>query len=358
MRVDATLLRKRMVEHQVEKTAMFKEAAQAADVVQRQLSEDAPLYAALGERLRALNPPFVVTCARGSSDHAATYAKYLIETLAHRLTASYAPSVSSVYEAPLAGLRGALFIVISQSGKSPDLIRAASHARGAGATVVALLNTPDAPIASIADIVVPLRAGAEHSVAATKSFIASLSALAMMVAHWTQDPVLHAQLAQLPQHLRSAWALDWTPAVDALRSARSLFVVGRGLGLGVAQEAALKLKETCALHAEALSAAEVRHGPMAIVERGFPVLLCVPQDETREGFTALAQDFVNRGARVLLAGAEVDGALALPIPQHLPAALAPIALAQTFYRFAAMLSLARGLNPDAPPHLSKVTQTL
>ncbi len=347
-----------MTQRSVEQTAMFQEAAQAADVVERQLSEDAARFADLGAQLRALNPPVVVTCARGSSDHAATYAKYLIETLAHRVTASYAPSVSSVYAAPLSGLQGALFIVISQSGKSPDLIRAAQHARDAGATVVALLNTPDAPIAAIAHHVVPLRAGTEHSVAATKSFIASLSALAMLVAHWTQDTALQAQLALLPQQLRAAWALDWTPAVAGLQGARSMFVVGRGLALGVAQEAALKLKETCALHAEALSAAEVRHGPMAIVERGFPVLLCMPQDATREGFAALAQDFVNRGAHVLLAGAALDGALALPVAEHLAAELAPIALAQTFYRFAATLSIARGLNPDAPPHLSKVTQTL
>jgi glucosamine--fructose-6-phosphate aminotransferase (isomerizing) len=337
-------------------TLMFREAAEASAVVSRQLARNAEAMAALGRRLRELKPRAVVTCARGSSDHAATFARYLIETRAGVLTSSAAPSVSSVYAAQ-PRLQDAVCLAISQSGKSPDLLASAQAAKDAGGFLIALVNQEDSPLARMADALVPLDAGPERSVAATKSFIATLSAVIHLIAEWTQDAELSAALGGAPGLLERAWALDWTAAVQALEPASSLYVIGRGLGLGVAQEAALKFKETCGLHAEAFSSAEVRHGPMALVEGDFPVLVLAQDDETREGLAAFTADLAARGANVWAAGLEGSQARELPALQAHPV-IAPMLLIESFYRMANALSLARGLDPDRPPHLAKVTRTL
>jgi glucosamine--fructose-6-phosphate aminotransferase (isomerizing) len=335
---------------------MFQEAAQAADVVRWQLDRNAVALATLGARLRLDKPRAVVTCARGSSDHAATYAKYLIEAYTGVLTSSAAPSVSSIYDAQ-GDMRGVLFIAISQSGKSPDLLTATRAAKEGGATTVAFCNTEDAPLMQLADVGVPLQAGAETSVAATKSYIASLSALAQLLAYWTDDRDLLRALPDTPDRLARAWECDWTPVVETLRGAVNLFVVARGFGLGVAQEAALKLKETCGLHAEAFSSAEVKHGPMALVREGFPVLAFTQSDDTRAGIAELAAEFAARGARVMVSGVQATGATTLPTVAAHPV-IEPLLAIQSFYRAANALALARGLDPDRPPHLNKITETL
>jgi glucosamine--fructose-6-phosphate aminotransferase (isomerizing) len=272
------------------------------------------------------------------------------------LTSSAAPSVSSIYEAQ-ADLDGVLFIAISQSGMSPDLLTATRNARDSGAITVALCNSPESPLMRIVDVAVPLHAGPETSVAATKSYVASLSCIAQLLAHWTEDRKLLAALPQLPELLTRAWKCDWAPAVDALRNAVNLFVVARGYGLGVAQEAALKLKETCGLHAEAFSSAEVKHGPMALVRENFPVLMFTQRDDTRTGIEELAAEFAARGARVLLAGAGARGALSLPTVEANPV-IEPLLAIQSIYAMANALALARGLDPDRPPHLNKITETV
>jgi glucosamine--fructose-6-phosphate aminotransferase (isomerizing) len=339
-----------------EGTRMFAEAAEAADAVARQQQATRAHLARLGETLRRRQVRLAATCARGSSDHAATFAKYLIETRAGVPVASAAPSVSSVYRADM-HLPDTAFISISQSGRSPDLVAAVQAARRAGAFTIALVNVEDSPLASIVDEVVPLCAGPETSVAATKSFITSLSAILGLVAAWTQDDDLGYALDAAPTLLTRAWALDWSEAVAALTPVQNLFVIGRGLGLGVAQEAALKFKETCQLHAEAFSSAEVRHGPMALVGPAFPALLLAQDDETLAGAHQFAAEFVARGAPLMLAGASYPGAVNLPTIEA-PSALQPLLLIQSFYRMANALSVARGLDPDRPPHLNKVTRTL
>lgn len=334
-------------------TLMFREAAQTADVVAAQFARNHAVVSALAASLRADPPPFVVTCARGSSDHAATYAKYLFETQLGVVTASASPSVGSVYESPLQ-LRGALYVVISQSGKSPDLLRNAEAAKAAGARVVALVNVEDSPLAQLADTVIALGAGPEKSVAATKSYLASLAAILQLGAHWKNDAALLAALDTLPQALRAAWEADWRPLTEGLVEAHNLFVLGRGLGLAAAQEAALKFKETCGLHAEAYSSAEVKHGPMALVGPGFPVLAFAQPDETGAGTRSLAEEFRGRGAQVWLASA--DGDLPLVAAPH--PVCAPLLTIQSFYRAINALALRRGYNPDLPPHLNKVTETV
>jgi glucosamine--fructose-6-phosphate aminotransferase (isomerizing) len=335
-------------------TAMFREAAEAPAAVARMLAANRGACEALGESLRRAPPRAVVTLGRGSSDHAATYAKYLIESGAGVVTASGAPSISSVYQAR-PDVRDVLVLAISQSGQSPDLLSALETARAGGARVVALVNDDASPMAGLAEVVLPLHAGPETSVAATKSYLTALAATAQLVAAWTEDAALAGGLDQLPGQLAQAWSLDWSAAVDALTPAQHLYVLGRGPGFAAAQEAALKLKETCGLHAEAFSAAEVLHGPMALVEPGFPVMILAQGDESATGVVALARSLAERQARVLLAGAEGPGAL--PFAATHPT-LQPIALVQSFYRAANALSLARGFDPDHPPRLRKVTETV
>jgi glucosamine--fructose-6-phosphate aminotransferase (isomerizing) len=335
---------------------MFQEAASASDAVRAQLQCDADAIASIGREVRRLAPRTVITCARGSSDHAATFAKYLIETRAGVLTASAAPSVSSVYGVSQ-DLRGCLFIALSQSGRSPDLLASVAAAKAAGATILALCNSPDAPLIAAADLGVALRAGVETSVAATKSYLATLAALIRLVAAWTLDAALESAVDTLPALMDQSWALDWSAALPLLESAKHLYVVGRGLGLGAAQETALKFKETCGLHAEAFSSAELRHGPYTLLDAGFPALLFAQRDATQAGVEALGGELARRGVPVLIAGAHADGATMLPtIPAT--AEIAPILLVQSAYRLIATLSLRRGYDPDHPAHLRKVTETV
>jgi glucosamine--fructose-6-phosphate aminotransferase (isomerizing) len=263
--------------------------------------------------------------------------------------------VTSVYRsAPR--LEDALVIAISQSGRSPDLIDYARAARDAGARVAALVNTPGSPLEDVATHVLPLGAGPERSVAATKSFLCSLSALIHLTGRWAGDAAALEALDGLPALLRQAASHDWSPVTATLGEARNLFVVGRGTGFAVALEAALKLKETCGLHAEAISSAEVQHGPMALVGAGFPVLFLAQNDESAEGTRALAERFRARGASVLVAGPpelEPD----LPIAVSPDPACTSASLIQSFYLAAAALAQARGFDPDVPPHLEKVTET-
>lgn len=334
---------------------MEMEARQSVAVAERQLQHTAVVEVA--RAIRDMDPRLVITSARGSSDHAATYAKFLVETETGTPTASHSPSVSSIYGIKWRKLDRALFLAISQSGRSPDLIASARAARAAGALVVALVNEGSSPLADASCMSLPILAGPEKSVAATKSYIGTLLALARLLAEWSDSDPLRNALESSPELLRRAWNLDWGAAADALVGSRNMFVIGRGSTFGTAQEAALKLKETCGIHAEAFSAAEVRHGPMAIIKKGFPVLVFVPADAARASVLALAAEMVDRGARVLAAGLFVEGAINLPTLQDEHAALAPIAFIMSFYRMAAALSTLRGLDPDAPPYLRKVTET-
>jgi glucosamine--fructose-6-phosphate aminotransferase (isomerizing) len=336
-------------------TLMRAETLEAGATVARLVARNAEALRALGERLRATPPDVVVTCARGSSDHAAMYGKYLIETLIGVPVASAAPSVVSLFDAPVT-TRRALCIAISQSGRSPDLLATVEAYAKAGAEVVALVNDETSPLAEMADTLLALSAGPERSVAATKSCIAAMAGLAALVAAWSGDDALTAAVAALPEQLDRAVALDWSAGVEPLAEAKQMFVIGRGYGFGVAQECALKLKETCQVQAEPFSAAEVRHGPMAIVGEGFPVLALATSDAAGDDVMAVAETFAGRGATILSAHAG-DARANLPALDAHPA-VQPILMLASFYGLAEALSRRRGLDPDTPPHLAKVTRTL
>lgn len=333
-------------------TLMGAEAGEAPEAIARLLARNAPTVRALAERLRAAPPPVIITIARGSSDHAATYGKYILETKTGVPVSSAAPSVASIFETPMK-VQGALVIAISQSGRSPDLLATVEAYRAGGAHIVALVNDEESPLATGADTFLPLSAGPEKAVAATKSCLTALAGLAQLAAAWAGDETLEAALNDLPGQVEQALGLDWSPAVEGLREVSQMFVLGRGYGYGVAQEAALKLKETCSIQAEPFSAAEVRHGPMRIVEPGYSVLGFATSDVAGEDVKAVADQFAARGAKPFVAG---QGG-ALPMVAGHPA-LEPIAMLASFYRMVEALALARGMDPDSPPHLQKVTRTL
>lgn len=336
-------------------SAMRREAGESGEAVARFLEANAATLEKLAERLQQNPPSVVVTCARGSSDHAATYGKYLIETLVGVPVASAAPSVTSVYATEFRQT-DALVIAISQSGRSPDLLATVQRYKDAGAYVVALVNDESSPLAAMADTLLPLCAGPETSVAATKSFITSLAGLVALTAHWSKDQRLLSAIGSLPAMLDMAFELDWDPVVKALVDARNLFIIGRGYGLSITQEAALKLKETCGLHAEGFSSAEVRHGPMAIIDAGFPILAFATSDDAGDDVRKAAGEFAERGANVLLADAKRQTPGGLPALAAHPV-LEPLLMIQSFYSAAETLAHSRGLDPDVPPFLRKVTET-
>ncbi|MDR3490930.1 MAG: SIS domain-containing protein [Gammaproteobacteria bacterium] len=342
---------------------MHQEALSVPDLVAQQLSANYAVLTELAMRVHAQKPLFAMTIARGSSDHAATFAKYLLETQMGMITASAAPSVVTIYKTKLF-LKNCLVIAISQSGESPDLTEMLSAAKEAGAITVAFVNQQDSPLAEIAEFVVPLGAGKEISVAATKSYLLTLSALVQFVALLKQDPLMLQVLTQLPAALAEAASMDWTKAIDIYREKTSTFVVARGYGFPIAQEAALKFKETARIHAEAFSGAELLHGPFALIEKDFPLMMFIQHDASLEGMMTLAKRMHDLGACVLLAAPKNEekklheyASVILPMPSALHPVCDPLLVIQAFYLMMSELAVARGLNPDVPTNLSKVTKT-
>ena len=335
---------------------MYQEALSAGDCIAQQLAQDADRYTELGRTLRATSFHSVVTVARGSSDHASSYLAYLIMARMGRLVTSLPMSLVTLYKSPLV-TRDTLAISISQSGQSPDVVEPIQYFRAGGATTVALVNDATSPLAQAAEWTMPLHAGKEQSVAATKSFIASMVAGARLVAEWQDDPELRAGIAALPDSLRAASQSDWSAALEVLAPARNIMVVGRGISFPVALESSLKFKETSALQAEAFSGAEIKHGPMALIEEGYPLLIFATRGPAQAGLVALAEEMRGRGARVLLAAPHDVASRDLLLPTAAIPDLDPIVAIQAFYMMAANLSKARGLDPDRPRHLSKVTKT-
>lgn len=337
-------------------TLMRAEALESAATVANMLQRDQDTLARLVSDLRRLPPKHIVTIARGSSDHAATYFAYLCMLRLGRYVTSLPPSLVTLYDAPLQRA-GALALAFSQSGQSPDLVRAAGLFSGVGARSVAVVNHADSPLAQRAQTVLPLHAGIEHSVAATKSFVAQLVAGARLVALWQGDAALQEALQGLPAALGEASQLEWGGALQTLVHADRLMVVSRGPGIAVALEAALKFKETCGVQAETFSSAELRHGPMALIDAGYPLLILAPRGPAQAEMVNLAQEMRGRGAHVLLAACGEVSKADLPCASAGHPDLDPVCIIQSFYLMVEALARARGRNPDQPVHLSKVTLT-
>ena len=365
-------------------TRMAREIREAPGVVERQARALQGPVAELAARLSRRPPQVAVTCARGSSAHAAAFGKHLIERFLGVPVAAAAPSVVSVYGGRL-NLKDQFFLAISQSGRSADLIEMTQSARASGALTACIVNATDSPLAAACEIVLPMSAGPELSVAATKTFVATLSALVRLTAGWAGDARLGAAAGRLPERLAAASDLDWSEALNALAGAGSLVAIGRGPTLAIAREAALKLKETCNLHAEAFSGAEFLHGPVALASPEYPILMFHPADEAACGMRQLARDLREKGCALYTTDAEDDlGGRCNPLPQPSPSELAlasalqsgaaflggrlpvlapdcaetdAICLIQSFYAMAVLLARRLGFDVDRPRHLQKVTNT-
>jgi len=336
-------------------TFMATEVREIPDITRRFLRDDTGVLVETAARIRRQDPRLVVTVARGSSDHAASYLKYAIELSTGVPVASIGPSIASVYGVQLK-LEQSLCIGISQSGQSPDIVAMTKNARNGGALTLALTNDPRSRLAQVADHTLALNTGAEQSVAATKTFVTSIVAGLALLAEWQQDDALREALAQLPSAFAEALKLDWSPLSDSLVQAQSLYVLGRGPGFAIANEMALKFKETCALHAESYSAAEVLHGPAAIVGDRFNVFALAVEDAALGTMCETAERLAQQGAEVFMTHF-APGVAQLPVVRNLHPLVAPLVPIASFYVFIEALSRRRGLNPDKPAHLRKITET-
>ncbi len=327
---------------------MAIEARETPSRIAEQLAANASLVADVVQQIRLRAPKFVYMVGRGSSDHAGVFAKYLIEIEIGLPVAAAAPSIASVYNKSLL-LHDALVLVISQSGRSPDILAQVDMAKRSGAMVVALVNDTSSPLAEQAHFTLPLHVGAEKAVAATKSYLATLSAILQLVSVWSGNTALQQAVHALPVTLQQAIALPQQLSATALDKVSHLVVLGRGLGYAIAREIALKLKEVCGIHAEAFSSAEFLHGPVTLVKNQFAIVDVTIADETLSAHRHQIADVLSRGAAILQL--HHDGIAADP-------RILPLLVLQRFYLDVEVVARSRGINPDAPPGLNKVTKTV
>lgn len=336
-------------------TQMRSEVAEIPEAVDRLLSGGAGAIGRAARDIAARDPAFFVTVARGSSDHACTYLKYAAELLCGLPVASVGPSVASIYKAPLR-MRGGVCLSVSQSGRSPDIVDLTRAARTGGAYTVAVTNDAGSPLGRAADATLDIHAGPERSVAATKTFVTSALACLWLVAEMAEDGALLRAIRTLPQRLAEAAEADWSEVAGAVGGG-SLYTLGRGPSWAISNEAALKFKEVCRLHAESYSSAEVLHGPVSIVDRGFPVLAFTARDAAEGAVIEVADALAEKGAAVFATSDRVSQARALPTIRTGHWLTDPLALIVSFYAMIEALAVSRGLNPDRPRHLRKVTET-
>ena len=297
-----------------------------------------------------------VLVARGSSDHAAIYGRYAIELASGRPVALAAPSLHTLYGAKV-DYSGYLVVAVSQSGETPEIVTVTEALRRAAARTVAITNSPESPLGRAAEATIPLGAGAELALPATKTFTAQLAAFSFVAEAMGAVPWSGDDWNRLPDALEAVLS-DEAPARRAARTigdSEGLISVGRGFLLAVALEAALKLKETAGILAEGYSAADLRHGPIAVIEDGVPVLAFRVAGPAAPGMDELARDLERRGAAVLRIADDEDADV--PLPRDLPEPLGLIPAAVRAQQVAHELALARGLDPDAPAGLTKITPT-
>ncbi len=313
----------------------------------------------IGNHVRAVAPaPMRGTTliARGSSDHAAVYGRYLLELASGRPVALAAPSLHTLYAAEV-DYSGQLVVAVSQSGQTPEIVTTLRLLCGAGGRGLAITNDPRSALAEAADGVVELGAGEERAVPATKTVTAQLAAFAILASALGPVPFSRAELASVPTWVERMLD-DPRPAVAAaetLVDASRLIVVSRGFMYGAALETALKIEETCSLFADGYSAADLRHGPIAAVTRRFPVVALAVPGPAYQDVAELVAELRARGAHVLTVAPDDDADLSLP--RDMPESLAPIVAVVRAQQLARALALQLGHDPDHPGGLSKVTAT-
>ena len=331
-------------------------------ILSRLFNEQAETAARIAAAIRARDVRYAVFAARGTSDNAARYAQYLFGALNRLPVALATPSLFSIYRTP-PHMRGALVLGVSQSGQSPDIVAVVEEGKRQGALTVTVTNAPDSPLAQAADFVLPLDAGRERAVAATKTYTAQLAALALLAVQLAGDAQRLAELQSVPEAVEETMALEMQIARAAQRYAYATecVVLGRGYNYATAFEIALKLKELTYIVTEPYSSADFRHGPVAIVERGFPAIVVAPQGEVYPDMLALARELSNREAELIVIS-EQDEALRLArtplrLPMSLPEWLSPFTCVVPGQLLALHVTLAKGYDPDHPRGLKKVTET-
>lgn len=327
---------------------MAKEACEAPQKIAQQLYNNHDSVKNIASKIKNYNPLSVMFVGRGSSDHAGSFAKYLIEIEINIPTFSAAPSVATIYGRQLK-LDKTLVIIISQSGRSPDILEQARQAKESGALCIALVNDEDSPLTHLVDHVIPLLAGEEKSVAATKSYLATLSAILQLVAYWKSDLDLINAINNIPDILDSVVEQKNQLQLKNLEGVKNLVVLGRGLGFAISKEIALKLKEVCAIHAESFSSAEFLHGPVTLVQDQLKVIDVRVNDESIKAHRLQLDDIESRGAKISVLDQVNDS---------IHPRVAPLAVMLRFYLDIEKVAVERGLNPDQPIGLKKVTKTL
>ena len=323
------------------------EIEEQPEVASRLLERGGPAAKAIGARVRDGAPRGFVIAARGSSDNAALYAKYLFGARNRALVALAAPSLFTHYAHP-PRIEGTCVIGISQSGESPDVIAVVEEGRRQDALTVAITNEADSRLARTAELVLSMEAGPELSVPASKTYTASLVALAMISQAIDPDPTFEAAIARIPDAMREALRGEARvkPLVTPLLGPRAV-VLGRGFNFSTAEEIALKLSETSYVLARAWSLADFEHGPIAIVEAGLPVLIVDGGGPVAAGLDALRDRLEAKGCHVLY----------LQDDSGLPEELTPVTLAVLGQLLALLVAGARGVDPDRPRTIQKVTRT-
>jgi glucosamine--fructose-6-phosphate aminotransferase (isomerizing) len=339
-----------------------REISEQPQVLQRLLDEERTTVEQVAASIRERRPRFIVLAARGSSDNAARYGQYLFGT-ANRLPVALAtPSLFTLYEQP-PELDGALVLGISQSGQSPDIVSVLEEGRRQGALTVAITNDPHSALADIANHTICLRTGAEQSVAATKTYTASLLAFAMLSTALAQDTPRFQDLEAVPNLVAevSASTPDIIKAAERYRYAEACVVVSRGYNYATAYEIALKLKELTYILAEPYSSADFQHGPLALIERGFPIVAVVPQGMVTGELLELLGQLRDNGAELVVISADQDALSLAQTPLRLPDGvsewLSPLVTVVPGQLFALGVTLVKGFDPDHPRGLHKVTLT-
>ena len=341
----------------------IQEIHEQPEVLARLLDEERPAVDAAVADLRRRPPSGVVLAARGSSDNAALYGHYLIETMLGIPVSLASPSVVTLYRRT-PRLRGMLVIGLSQSGRSPDIVEYVRAARGAGARTIAITNEARSPLARASHTTLLLHAGPERSVAATKTYTAQLTVLSMLVGGLARERRFVDGHRALPDLVLRALASEDEIAVAARRSRtmERCLVTSRGYNYATAREAALKLKETSYVAAEPLSSADLLHGPIAVVGRRFPVVVIAPPGRVRPHLARITRELSARGAHIIAVSSDpAIAALArtvLPVPSPVDERLSPHVYIVPLQLFAHHLALARGFDPDRPRGLRKVTRVL
>ena len=342
-----------MIDDDRSQTAMAREIREIPTTAERLLAERDSIIT-VANRIRQADPRVVVISGRGSSGNAGTLLRYLFEARAGLLVSTSAPSVMTTYGQSI-DMRNAVFIVISQSGRSPDLVMGAQSARKNGALTIAIVNDLTSPLALACELALPMGAGLERSVAATKSVVLSMVTSVQLVASLTSDDELNEKIKRLPQRFSDALACDWSQWSSSLAAARAAFVIGRGFGLGPAREIGLKVTETMRLPTLSYSAAEVMHGPLACASAEIPFLVLRQNDGSSAMVDALIAELRVRKLNVFSAG---DPTGVLPWIGNDDPICDAITMLLPAYATIEQAARARGFDPDNPPNLSKVTETM